>query len=212
MKFFRVFSIVSAFLFAQIAAAALFLCFSPLSNQPILLMPSQEATQRTEAMLDSICSGDYAAAEKYLLGQPSLGADRPAGDEAGVLFWNAFADSLSYELQGPCFATNTGLAQSVAITYLDIDATSASLRQRSEQLLAALLERSDNMDDIYDENNNYREDVVMQVLHSAVEDALAEDAAYCTVTVTVNMIHMDGQWWIVPNDALLRAISGGIIR
>ena len=120
--------------------------------------------------------------------------------------------SLSYELQGPCFATDSGLAQSVSITYLDIDATSATLRQRSEQLLETLLNSSDNTDDIYDESNNYREDVVMQVLHAAVEDALEEDAAYQTVTVTVNMIHRDGQWWIVPDDALLGAISGGIIR
>lgn len=212
MKNFRVFSAVFVFLFLQIAAVALLICFSPISRQPILLTPSQEASLRTEAMLDAVCQGDYAAAEDFLLGQPSLGVDRPAAEEAGVLFWDAFVESLSYELQGPCFATDSGLAQSVSITYLDIDATASSLRQRSEGLLEELVSNSENTDDIYDENNNYREDVVMQVLRTAVENALAEDAAYQTVTVTVNMIHRDGQWWIVPDDALLGAISGGIIR
>lgn len=212
MKNFRVFSAILIFLFLQIAAAAVFICFSPISDQPILLIPSQEATQRTEDMLDAVCRGDYAAAEQFLLGQPSLGVDRAAADEAGRLFWDAFVGSLSYELQGPCFATDSGLAQSVAVTYLDIDATSATLRQRSEALLEALLANSDNTTDIYDANNNYREDVVMEVLRQAVEEALKEDAAYRTVTITVNMIHSDGQWWIVPDNALLSAISGSIIQ
>lgn len=211
MSKFRVFVAVFSFLFLQIAALSLLICFSPISQHPILLTPSQEAAHRTEAMLDAVCQGDFSTAESFLLGQPSLGADRPSTQEAGVLFWDAFVASLSYELQGPCYATDSGLCQNVAITCLDIHATSATLGQRSALLLEALLAQSDDTSDVYDENNNYREDVVMQVLRSAVEDALEEDAVYRTVTVTVTLIHSDGQWWIVPDAALLNAISGGII-
>jgi hypothetical protein len=212
MKNFRVFSVIFVFLFLQLTAAALLICFSPISRQPILLSPSKEATQQSVEMLDALCRGDYTAAEQYLLGQPSLGADRPAADEAGRLFWDAFVESLSYEIQGPCLATDSGLAQTVAISYLDIDATSTTLRQRSEALLASRLANSKNTYDVYDGNNNYREDVVMEVLCQAVADALQEDAVYRTVTVTVNMVHSNGQWWIVPDNDLINAISGSVTQ
>ena len=211
MKNSRIFSAVFAFLFLQLAALVLLICFSPLSHQPLLLKPSHEATLQTQDMLDAVCRGDYSAAEQFLLGQPSLGVDRPATDEVGQVFWDTFIKSLSYELQGPCFATGSGLGQAVSITCLDIDATSASLGQRSQALLEELLVSSEDTSDVYDENNEYRKDVVMEVLHQAVQDVLAEDAVYRTTTITVNLVQNDGTWWILPEDALLSAISGGII-
>lgn len=211
MKNSRIFSAIFAFLFLQLAALVLFFCFSPLARQPLLIKTSREATLQTQDMFDAICRGDYSAAEQFLLGRPSLGVDRPAADAVGQVFWDVFIESLSYELQGPCFATDSGLGQAVSITCLDISATAASLGQRSQELLEALLVSSADTSDVYNENNEYREDVVMEVLHQAVRDVLAEDAVYRTTTITISLVQNDGTWWIVPDEALLSAVSGGII-
>ena len=37
------------------------------------------------------------------------------------------------------------------------------------------------------------------------------DAKMITVEVTVNLVYDDGQWWIMPDKALLEAISCGVL-
>ena len=68
-----------------------------------------------------------------------------------------------------------------------------------------------DVSEIYDENNEYREDFVMSVLKDAVADALEEDAKKMTVELTVNLSYQNGKWWVVADEALLDAISGGIL-
>ena len=48
------------------------------------------------------------------------------------------------------------------------------------------------------------------MLSQAVVQALAEDGQLVTRDVTLNLICRDGQWWAVPDQALLQAISGGV--
>ena len=68
-----------------------------------------------------------------------------------------------------------------------------------------------DVSDIYDENNEYREDFVMDVLYDAVVDALEEDAREMTVELTVNLGYQDGKWWVIGDETLMNAISGGIL-
>ena len=64
----------------------------------------------------------------------------------------------------------------------------------------------------YDENNNYREDMVMELLFQAAEACLQEDAEMVTVEIVVKLTHEQGQWWVLPEKELLEAISGGILK
>jgi hypothetical protein len=68
------------------------------------------------------------------------------------------------------------------------------------------------MSEVYGPNNDYREDFVMAVLRDAVQEALAEDAKSTTVSITLELVYADSQWWVVPSDELIRAISGGIAK
>ena len=49
-----------------------------------------------------------------------------------------------------------------------------------------------------------------QVLYEALDQAMREDARVVTAAVTVELVHRDGQWWVVPDAALLTALSGGL--
>jgi len=118
---------------------------------------------------------------------------------------------MSYELVGECYATEEGLAQNLTVSYMDITSVTATLKQRSEALLEQRVAEAEDIYDVYDENMQYREDVVMEVLYAAAQDALAEDATTTTVDLTVNMVYQNEIWWIIADTKLLDAISGGIL-
>ena len=162
--------------------------------------------------MDAIVDCDYQKASSLLYGNPQLGLDREPADEVGVMLWKAFTESQSYELKGGCVADNSGLTQQVVMTYLDISSVTANLADRSQTILTQRIENAENLDEIYDTNNEYREDVVMDALKEAVTMALKEDAKLTSVELTLNLIYRDNQWWIVSSNQLMSAISGGIVH
>ena len=207
----RIFSALFALCGIAAAAAVLFACIRFSNAKPILLSEPEDAAMAVTGMLDAVCAGDYQTASGYMLGNPDLGADREAADELGVLFWNAIQDSMTYELIGESYVTDTGLAQNLRFTFLDLNSLTENLRLRSSALLEARVQAAADPAEIYDEDNNYREDVVMEVLYEAAEAAIREDGKNITVELTVNLKYQGGRWWIVADKALLDAISGGIL-
>lgn len=193
-----------------LAATTVRVCFENRDAIPVLVSVPENASERLSQTFDSICSGDYAAAEELIYGHPSLGVDREPEDEVSQLIWNAFVESLDYELVGECYATEDGLAQDVTFHSLDIASVTSNLRERSRGLLERWVEEAEDMTLIYDENHEYREELVMNALKQSVQQALIEDAQYQTDTITVSLIFRDGQWWVLSDDAFLEAISGRI--
>lgn len=193
------------------AVAAVNLSLSNKDADPVLLAPPEDAKLQVVGMMDAVCAGDFAAASTFMQGQPDLGVDREATDPVGVLIWNALCDSMSYELVGECYGTEEGLAQDLTVSYMDITSVTAVLKERAQAMLEKRVEEAENLDEVYDENLQYREDFVMSVLYDAAVDALKEDATTTTTSLTVNMIYQNETWWIIADRNLLDAISGGIL-
>ncbi len=183
-----------------------------LNSIPVLLAPVEEAENCARELMDAVSAGDYTAAEARLLGNPKLGADREPTDAAGIMIWDVFVESYSYEMVGDSFATDSGIAQKVKVSYLDIGSVTANLRQRSQTLLEERVAQAEDMDEIYDENNDYKESFVMAVLQDAVKDALKEDAKMTGAEFTLNLVYREGNWMVVPDSALMSAVSGGIVK
>lgn len=183
-----------------------------LDSIPVLLAPVEEAEAQAQALMDAVARGDYATAEKLILGNPKLGVDRDPADAVGVMIWNAFVESYSYEMVGDSFATDSGIAQNVKVSYLDIGSVTKNLRERSQILLEARVAEAEDVDEIYDENNEYKEEFVMEVLKDAVTDALKEDAQMTGAEFTLNLVYRDGNWVVVSDSALLAAISGNVVK
>ncbi len=181
-----------------------------LDADPVLLTPTDSAKVQTETLMEAVSQGDYAAAALTMYGTPDLGADRDPEDPVGKLLWNAFVESLSYEFQGECYADETGLARDVTVSYLDLSAVTAALGTHSQKLLPERVAQAEDVSEIYDENNEYREAFIQQILLDAAALALEENAAYGSREVTLQLIYQADQWWIIPDQALLKAISGGI--
>ena len=194
------------------AAAGLILSFTFMHASPVLVQQPEAAMQQASAMLDAVCREDLKQAGNLLYGTPSLGADRDPADAVGNLLWDAFIDSMEYELADECYATDSGVALDAAITTLDLNSVTATLRERSQVLLEQRVAAAKDADDVYDENGDYREDFVMQVLYDAAVAALAEDARTVTKNFTMSLAYDDGQWWVMPESALMDAISGGMLK
>ena len=213
MKISTFFSVLFALLGAAVAALAVFLCLNCMDRQPELVEVPVDAVERVDAMFRAVCSDDYPAAAALMYGQPDLGAERPEEDEGiSAYIWDAFLDSMGYELAGECYATSNGIAQKVQVSYLDITSVTDALRDRARTLLQQRMEEAEDVSEIYDANNEYRQDFVDAVVADAAREALSKDARYVEMELTINLVYHQGQWWILADNALMQVISGGIAR
>ena len=209
MKISKLFSGIFAVLAALIAVAAIVISFASLSSTPVLLRASEEALDTVDVMMNAVCEGNYNEAGAMMYGMPDLGVHE-AADEVGQLVWDSFVSSISYELVGGFHATDSGLAQNVRITSLDMKSIAKSLGNYAQTLLPQRVEEAEDISLVYDEENNYREEFVMSVLLEATAMALEKDAAYNEQEITLSLVYRYGQWWVVPEQPLLSAISGVI--
>lgn len=210
MKISKLFSGIFGLLGAALLAVTVLVSVNALDDAPVLVEAPEAALTQSEAMMEALAQGDFSGAAARMQGQPQLGVDREPADEVGKMIWSAFVDSIRYEFTGECYATDSGIARNVTIETLDISSVTASLRQRSQTLLNQRVAQAEDVEQIYDENGDYREDFVMEVLHDAAREALKEDAVSVSKEITLNLVYQQGQWWVVPDQALLAAISGAI--
>ena len=180
-------------------------------NTPVaVLAVSPEVSETATAFLDAVCAGDYAAAGRRLYGTPDLGLDRAPADDVAAILWDAFVESTDYTLEGEPYAANGGLCQDVVFTGMDLFAAADALGQGAQQLLPQYVEQAADLEAVYDEQNQYRQEFVLKVMQDAA-DAVTQDPSYHTSqTIQLTLLYRDGQWWVSPDAALLRAISGGI--
>ena len=195
---------------AVLAATALLICLTQRNAQPRLFGTAAGAEECAQAMMENIAQGNYAAASAYLYGAPSLGTGtQPESDTAGIL-WEAFVSSLDFEPLGGCYATVSGLARDYSVSSLDLPKLTQALKDAAPGILEARLDAAEDMTLIYDENGEYREAFAQAVLEEAARQILAS-ADSVDRTVTLNLVYEGNQWWVVPDQALLSAICGGIV-
>lgn len=206
------FSGVYGALGAFLAAVCMFLALMNMNASPVLLKQPQAAMDQVNTMMDALCTGDYDTVSQCLYGKPNLGLDREAEDPVGALFWNALEESFSYEVHGQFHATDSGVAMNATISALDLDSVTANLRDRARVLMENRIAEAEDANEIYDENNEYREDFVMDALYDAAREALEQDVRYTSWELTLNLVYENNRWWIMPDQALLQAISGGILN
>lgn len=178
--------------------------------KPVMFLNTEDASNQVCILMDAVCSGDFEQAEELMYGQPDLGVDRKPADFVGEMIWQTYVSSLDYQLVGEVYATDAGIAQDVKIISLEIPTAVEHVGNRAQILLNEKIERAEDVSELYDENNEYREDLVMDILEEAVRQALEEDVRYSYRIVTLHLIYDEDRWQVVADQNLLQAISGGI--
>lgn len=210
MKISKFFAVLFGLLGTAVGVLTVLLCLNSLDRKPVIVQTPDHATAQLERMLNAVCENDYAGASALIYGTPDLGADIESTDPVSAVVWDAFVNSLEYTLVGDLEATDKGVAQKVHLRYMDILSITDALQKRSRDLLEQRIEEAERMEDIYDENNDFRQDFVDAVVAEAAAAAVKQDAQYLETELTVNLAYADGQWWILADDALIQVLSGGI--
>lgn len=201
-----VFGGLGLFLMALVLIVSLFLR----DAAPKMVAAPTGAVRCVDGLMQHLCAGDYAGASDYLYGNPTLDSGAGLDSDAAQQIWDAFTSSLSYELEGNCYATTSGVAQKVLFRSLQIPSVTSALKERASLLLEERVADAENMAEVYTSNLEYRRDFVMEVLHDTVVDALVVDGRHTEQVLTLNLICENGIWLVVPDHALINAISGGI--
>ena len=210
MRISKFFAVIFGLLGAAFDAGTVFLCLQSLNQEPVLVKAPISATTQVESMMRAVCKNDYAAVSELIYGNPDLGASLESEDPVTATIWDAFIASIEYEMAGECYATSTGISQNVHLKYLDIVAVTEALQIRARNLLEQRINEAENMEDIYDENNEFRQDFLDAIVVDAVRETIAKDAQYLEADLIVKLAFSGGKWWIVADDALVNFISGGM--
>lgn len=208
---------ISSFIFGILGTAlmllTIFLSLTSLNSDVRMAQVPVQAVDCTEKLMNALAEGDYPAAEALLYGGGTLGAPREASTEEGKLVWLAFAESFSYEFNGGCYATSNGIGRDVTITTLDITSLSETLPLRAQVILdqkKADAQEVNNMSLVYEEDGSVKENVMDNVIETAIAQTLAEDVKTLTTTVKLELVNEDGAWQVLPGSELLKAVSGGL--
>ena len=192
-----------------LAVSALLICLTQRNAAPKLFGKAEGAEKCARGMMECISRGDYAGASAYLYGTPSLGIGDQRETPAAECVWDAFVSSMECRSRGSCYATDAGVAMDFTVSGLDIPSLTQELKQRSATVLEARVEAAEDMSQVYDSNQQYREDFAQSVLEEAAREAVAA-VGPVENAVTVQLVYEGNQWWVVPDGALMTAISGGI--
>ena len=192
-------------------AIAIALALFSLNRPPYLWKVPEDAASCTQSLMDAICAGDYSTAAAQLEGTPDLGLDGTFQSEVGQLLWDAYRESCSYQSVGELYATETGLAQDISFEALNLEAVLADAKERWTRLFTAQADAAEDSNALYDENGEFKNELIQQTLLEAVRQALAQSTARTHTSLTLQLVYSDSRWQVKPTGELLNAIGGGVI-
>lgn len=164
------------------------------AHRGVLLVKTEAKPQETaERFLEAIVIGKYEAADACLENYASLGLDRSPRSEAGKQEWNALLASYDYELLGEPTVKGDLAEQSVRLRYLDLTALEQALLPQESP----------------EETENGAEETA-EPAAPTLEELLAQPQRFYTATeLVLRLRYTDGQWRVLADEALLKALSGG---
>ena len=173
----------------------------------VLELP-REAVSVSEEFAQALNDGDLEAAAQLMYGQPDLGISGVPEDLESRLLWEAFCGSMTLELSGNWAVEQSALVRTGTITHLDVSTVLGKLPERVQSLLDQKIAAAESLSDIYDERNEFHEELVEEVLQEALQQALAQDGQRVTREVTLKLVNREGRWWVVPHQNLLQILTG----
>lgn len=159
---------------------------------------------------DAITLGNYTAAYEHLNGYSTLGLENAPEGEAAKLLQKALERSYSYQLNGIAVIDGISAVQDVDFTYLDLGAIDEKVQSLTPKKLEELV-ASNPLSKVYDENNEYRPEITQKAYINALKEVLSDaESCYTGTTITVSLDYIGETWLINPDQALFKALLGGI--
>ena len=208
MKIARFFAVIFAILGIVLMLGSAVVCFVAKDANAKVLETPNEAIACADQLIEKLDSGDLAGAAALMYGQPDLGVAEAIGDSASAMLWETYLEDLSCTASSKLHLSGTDFVRNITIQVLDVTSITGSVQARARVLLEQQVAAATDMAQLYDAENNFRKELVDQVMQQALEQAIREDAKHLTCETSFKVIYRDGQWWAVPDPALLKALNG----
>lgn len=191
------------------ACAALLLCLSALGSPPLYLSAKGSAEEVSALFMDSLCAGDYDRAAAYC--STALPEENAPADDDAAMIYAALRESLAWEQAGEVQQKGFRAMVPVRLHHLDMTTLTEGLKEEVNAILAVYVEQAASAADIYNDDGSYRDEVVMRAWNEALETRLSRKDDYMTSTLLPLYLSAgDGSWKAAADEALLRALSGGL--
>ena len=208
MKVAKFFAVIFAVLGVLLLVGSMGWILASRDAQVHVLEVPQGAVQCSEAFASALENGDLAAAAERMYGQPDLGIDGALSDGETALAWEAFLDQMEFTFTGKCYVMENGFARDASVAVLDIASVTQKLPELTQKLINQKIASAVELEEIYDEDGRFHQELADQILKEALQKALTEDVDMIRRDVTVKLVNRDGAWWVVPDQTLLQTISG----
>ena len=208
MKIARFFAVIFAIFGVVLMLVTLILCFGSLNASHKVLETPDAAIACADQLVQKIDAGDLTGAAQLMYGQPDLGTEEVPTDAVSALLWEAYREEMTCVPSSKLHLDGNAFVRTVTVTVLDVSSITGSVQARAKVLLEQQVAAATDMAQLYDAENNFRKELVDQVMQQALEQAMQSDSKYLTMEGSFQVIHRDGQWWAVPDQALLNALAG----
>lgn len=208
MKVARVFAVIFGIAGVLLMLGTAVLCFGSLDSPARAEVP-EAVKVCAEELVQTLCEGDLASVEGRLYGSPRLGTDRELTGEAAAV-WEIFREGISCELASEVYVSGSSFAVDAVITVPKMESITDSVTGHAKNILNERIAAAEKMDELYDENGDFRKELMDDILAKAVELALAEEPEMMTFETTLGFVYQAEQWYVVPDGNLMQALQGGL--
>jgi len=208
MKIARIFAVVFGILGLVLMLGTTVLCFGVL-DAPVKAEVPEAVKECAEEVVQLLCEGDLNNVRMKLYGRPHLGTDGVL-TEGTAEVWEIFRQGISCELTSDYYVSGSSFAVDAVITVPKIESITDSIRSHGKTLLDERVAAAEKMAELYDENGEFRQDLIDEIMARAVELALAEEPEMLTFETTFDFAWQAKQWCVVPDGNLMRALQGGL--
>lgn len=208
----KISKLASAMFFAAgtvLLVGSVVMSFAALCRPAKAVKPTQEANACAQSVLRALDDGDLSKVEEYFYGKPTLGLEREPATAEGKQIWNAYRDSITVTADEGCCAEGTTIYQTAQVTALDISEALSRLDEEAAALLNQKVETAEDPAALPDENGEVPQTLKDELCAQALTQVLA-DAKTVTTRITFQLMEQDGQWWVLPDQAMLDVLSGAV--
>ena len=191
-----------------IALLAVWLGLGPRGQDVAVLGKTGDPSETVARFFHALCLHEWEDAASHVRGEPDLDLGRMPENPVERQIWETYLLSWSWSMGEGGMTDSVSAWQEVHFTAMRPDVFTDALNDHVETVLSGWVNERP-LAEVYDENGQFREEVVRAALEEAVRDRLARSDEYLAVTtVTLHLIYENGQWLILPEDALWNALSG----
>ena len=208
----KISKLASAMFFAAgtvLLVGSVVMSFAALSRPAKAVKPTQEANACAQSVLRALDDGDLSKVEEYFYGKPTLGLEQEPATAEGKQIWNAYRDSIAVTTDGYCYGEGTNIYQTAKVTAMDITGTLSQWDKGAGELLKQKIDAAEDPAVLLDEGGDVPQTLKDELRGQALTQALA-DAKTATTRITFQLMEQDGQWWVLPDQAMLDVLSGAV--